>query len=196
MDPLNITIDTDLLEAALEFFREPATVQGALSKDGPLLQTAENGMGQVIVPHRRKPTPRKGHTKSRLGCSSCKRRKIKCQETKPSCGHCVKGGIKCEYPTLSYESSISRVPLTVIATSPIMQPQSTPVVFSMKDMQFFHHFLVRAYPHLPVGADKTWTMQIPAYAQEVCTPKLNIYNTNNPSTSTSFMQCSGSVPLI
>jgi Fungal Zn(2)-Cys(6) binuclear cluster domain len=41
---------------------------------------------------------RKGHTKSRRGCYNCKRRRIKCQETQPACGHCVKGGLKCEYP--------------------------------------------------------------------------------------------------
>ncbi|EAQ83958.1 hypothetical protein CHGG_10362 [Chaetomium globosum CBS 148.51] len=43
---------------------------------------------------------RRGHTKSRRGCFNCKRRRIKCQETKPACGHCVKQGLKCEYPTL------------------------------------------------------------------------------------------------
>ena len=41
---------------------------------------------------------RKGHTKSRRGCFNCKRRRIKCQETHPACGHCVKMGLKCEYP--------------------------------------------------------------------------------------------------
>lgn len=43
---------------------------------------------------------RRGHTKSRRGCFNCKRRRIKCQETRPACGHCVKTGLKCEYPTL------------------------------------------------------------------------------------------------
>ncbi|KID83901.1 C6 transcription factor [Metarhizium guizhouense ARSEF 977] len=43
---------------------------------------------------------RRGHTKSRRGCYNCKRRRIKCQETRPACGHCVKTGLKCEYPSL------------------------------------------------------------------------------------------------
>jgi hypothetical protein len=43
---------------------------------------------------------RRGHTKSRRGCFNCKRRRIKCQENRPACGHCVKTGLKCEYPTL------------------------------------------------------------------------------------------------
>ncbi|KAM5363550.1 hypothetical protein ACJZ2D_011934 [Fusarium nematophilum] len=43
---------------------------------------------------------RRGHTKSRRGCYNCKRRRIKCQETRPACGHCTKTGLKCEYPAL------------------------------------------------------------------------------------------------
>ncbi|KAK8094514.1 hypothetical protein PG997_001199, partial [Apiospora hydei] len=43
---------------------------------------------------------RKGHTKSRRGCYNCKRRRIKCQETYPSCGHCTKAGLNCEYPAV------------------------------------------------------------------------------------------------
>jgi hypothetical protein len=159
MDLMNIEfeIDPDLLKAASDFFREPPS--GKLLND---IGSVEDETNQSVVPARRKPVPRKGHTKSRRGCYSCKRRKIKCQETRPACGHCLKGGIKCDYPILVQETT-----LTILSPTPILQPQSTPVVFSMKDMQFFHHFLVRAYPHLPVGADKTWTMQIPAFAQEV-----------------------------
>ena len=62
---------------------------------------------------------RKTHTKSRRGCSNCKRRRIKvarappfhickvpaslipgfqCSETLPACGYCVKKGMRCEYP--------------------------------------------------------------------------------------------------
>ncbi|RBQ75261.1 hypothetical protein FVER14953_20260 [Fusarium verticillioides] len=43
---------------------------------------------------------RRGHTKSRRGCYNCKRRRIKCQETRPACGHCTKTGLKCEYPSM------------------------------------------------------------------------------------------------
>ncbi|KAI4920768.1 uncharacterized protein J4E92_008412 [Alternaria infectoria] len=41
---------------------------------------------------------------------------------------------------------------------------STPGVFSMADMRLFHHFLITAYPHLPVGADKIWITAIPGFA--------------------------------
>lgn len=35
--------------------------------------------------------------RSRLGCKNCKRLKIKCDETKPSCSYCVKNNTKCDY---------------------------------------------------------------------------------------------------
>jgi hypothetical protein len=108
---------------------------------------------------RNKPIPRKGHTKSRRGCFNCKRRKIKCQETQPACGNCEKAGIVCEYPRIVQQQQSE--------SSIIRQPQATNASFSMTDMRLFHHFLVRAYPHLPVGADAVWTLEVPAFAHEV-----------------------------
>ncbi|KAF5012824.1 hypothetical protein FDECE_1113 [Fusarium decemcellulare] len=40
---------------------------------------------------------RKSHKKSRLGCQTCKRRKIKCDETKPECGNCIRFGVCCDF---------------------------------------------------------------------------------------------------
>jgi hypothetical protein len=77
--------------------------------------------GQVItdvVPHRqlsaqRQRLERRGHTKSRRGCYNCKRRRIKCQETHPACGHCLKTGLKCEYPSLpQITHQVWPIPLT------------------------------------------------------------------------------------
>ncbi|KAF2144890.1 uncharacterized protein K452DRAFT_356248 [Aplosporella prunicola CBS 121167] len=45
--------------------------------------------------------PRKLYRKSRDGCGHCKRRKIKCDESKPECGNCLKRSIKCDYPTMA-----------------------------------------------------------------------------------------------
>jgi hypothetical protein len=39
-----------------------------------------------------------------------------------------------------------------------------PGTFTMADMRLFHHFLITAYPHLPVGADKIWITVIPSFA--------------------------------
>ncbi|KAE9369404.1 hypothetical protein N431DRAFT_560236 [Stipitochalara longipes BDJ] len=40
--------------------------------------------------------PRLGHHKSRLGCKTCKIRRVKCDETRPNCNRCLKLGIRCD----------------------------------------------------------------------------------------------------
>ncbi|PVI07816.1 hypothetical protein DM02DRAFT_608430 [Periconia macrospinosa] len=116
-------------------------------------------------PPPRKPIPRKGHTKSRRGCYNCKRRRIKCNERHPKCSHCIKAGLQCEYPaniiqttTTQQSSPISPSPLEMVNF------RSTPATFTMSDLRLFHHFLITAYPHLPVGADKIWITVIPSFA--------------------------------
>ncbi|CAI0641768.1 unnamed protein product [Colletotrichum noveboracense] len=93
---------------------------------------------------------RRGHTKSRRGCFNCKRRRIKCQETRPSCGHCVKTGLKCEYPS------------TPTITH---QPHHQVPLFSLQDMRFFQHFMLQCYPHHPFGNENIWTHEIPCLSQ-------------------------------
>ncbi|KAK5987910.1 Sterol uptake control protein 2 [Cladobotryum mycophilum] len=103
---------------------------------------------------RRRPIPRKGHTKSRAGCSTCKRRKVKCDETKPECGPCLRLGLHCAYNTQqlrdddSGDSSTSTVLGRALRTDPLQ--------FDMDDMRFFHHFLFAAYPSLPIDGWQVW----------------------------------------
>ncbi|KAM3558298.1 hypothetical protein MY1884_004057 [Beauveria asiatica] len=92
---------------------------------------------------------RRGHTKSRRGCYNCKRRRIKCQETHPACGHCVKTGLKCEYPA---------------APQIVHQPHQQIPLFSLQDMRFFQHFLTQCYPHQPLKQEEVWTHEIPCIA--------------------------------
>ncbi|GFF62335.1 hypothetical protein IFM60648_00596 [Aspergillus lentulus] len=40
---------------------------------------------------------RRSHQKSRLGCQNCKRRRVKCDELKPSCGNCLRHSVDCDY---------------------------------------------------------------------------------------------------
>ncbi|KAJ6184827.1 hypothetical protein N7519_006128 [Penicillium mononematosum] len=42
---------------------------------------------------------RRTHCKSRLGCASCKRRRIKCDERRPICSNCVHHKIDCTFAT-------------------------------------------------------------------------------------------------
>ncbi|CAI6098438.1 unnamed protein product [Clonostachys chloroleuca] len=92
---------------------------------------------------------RRGHTKSRRGCYNCKRRRIKCQETQPACGHCVKTGLKCEYPSLPQITH---------------QPHNQIPIFSLQDMRLFQHFLTQCYPHHPLKQEEVWTHEVPCIA--------------------------------
>ncbi|KAK1854268.1 C6 finger domain protein [Colletotrichum chrysophilum] len=46
---------------------------------------------------------RRPHKKSRLGCRECKRRKIKCDEARPSCLNCVRREVDCSFRLERYE---------------------------------------------------------------------------------------------
>ncbi|KUI67338.1 Sterol uptake control protein 2 [Cytospora mali] len=89
---------------------------------------------------------RREHTKSRNGCFNCKTRRIKCQETRPACDHCVKVGLNCEYPALPQITH---------------QPAYRLPLFSLQDMRFFQHFLINSFPHHPLGNDVIWTNEVP-----------------------------------
>ncbi|KAI1816393.1 C6 zinc finger protein [Poronia punctata] len=104
----------------------------------------------ATVRNQRQRLERRGHTKSRRGCYNCKRRRIKCQETRPACGHCVKTGLKCEYPLVPQITH---------------QPQHQIPLFSLQDMRFFQHFLLNCTPHHPLGNDSIWTHEVPCLSQ-------------------------------
>lgn len=46
---------------------------------------------------------RRRHRNSRLGCATCKRRRVKCSEDLPACNNCVKHRVHCDY--LNYSAS-------------------------------------------------------------------------------------------
>lgn len=116
--------------------------------------------GEVFTPRkvRRRPIPRKGHTKSRNGCYNCKRRKIKCQENTPECFNCKRVGLPCEYPGSNR--------MVVASTSPTYALQTNPTTFNLDDMRFFQHFLITAYPPLPIDGDEAWR-DVAAISHEV-----------------------------
>ncbi|KAH8590977.1 hypothetical protein B0O99DRAFT_280640 [Bisporella sp. PMI_857] len=101
--------------------------------------------------------PRKGHRKSRQGCYDCKRRKIKCQETLPACENCVRSSLQCRY-------------LSHVAAANISPEQACTLhetqIFNLTDMRLFHHYLVAAYPHIPVRNDNIWIVYITPIAHQ------------------------------
>ncbi|EWG54480.1 hypothetical protein FVEG_17328 [Fusarium verticillioides 7600] len=121
----------------------------ANSADISTSTSSSSPSSQPIGRPRRRPIPRKGHTKSRRGCFHCKRRRVKCQETTPSCDNCDRLGLQCEYPQTS-GNGLMALPSSQPA-QPISQAQ-----LSMIDLRFFHHFLLHAYPGLPIQGEEVW----------------------------------------
>ncbi|SPO03425.1 related to UPC2 - regulatory protein involved in control of sterol uptake [Cephalotrichum gorgonifer] len=135
---------------------------GAQSSDTPALSNSPNDsssqtggagpsseMVRASSAAARQRHERRGHTKSRRGCFNCKRRRIK--ETRPACGHCVKTGLKCEYPS---------------SPQVIHQPHHQIPLFSLQDMRFFQHFLLKCYPAVPISNESVWTHEVPCLSHE------------------------------
>ncbi|KAL8392332.1 hypothetical protein RB595_002502 [Gaeumannomyces hyphopodioides] len=153
---------------------------GSSSGEGePSTTTRAPGAGGTA---RRRPIPRKGHTKSRRGCFNCKKRKVKCTEGLPECDHCQRLGLICEYPpprryvggrrdeplsspvaAAGYGAMAMAVALS--PTSPSQPLHATPMAFSRDDLRFFSHFLLTAYPPLPLGGEAIWK-QVAAISHE------------------------------
>lgn len=61
------------------------------------LQTASNPNFQI---NQKKKNTRRRHRNSHLGCGTCKKRRIKCDENLPLCLNCLKGKLHCAYLNL------------------------------------------------------------------------------------------------
>lgn len=91
-----------------------------------------------------KASSRRGHGKSRLGCFTCKRRRVKCNESRPVCTPCTRLGLSCSYP--------SPEPPTVMV--PSVRPRST--ILHVEDLRFYHQVLTRLVPAVLLRGDYGW----------------------------------------
>ncbi|KAK1853984.1 C6 finger domain-containing protein [Colletotrichum chrysophilum] len=66
---------------------------------------------------------RRSHKKSRNGCKSCKRRRIKCDEVKPRCGQCLKALITCEFALVATQPDPHSIPETTPEANAALQPR-------------------------------------------------------------------------
>ncbi|KAK2616850.1 hypothetical protein QQS21_000228 [Conoideocrella luteorostrata] len=114
-------------------------------------QTVETPAGSS-----RQPLSRRGHFKSRLGCFHCKRRRIKCNELRPSCSPCRRLGLTCNYPSTTSGTALS---------GPV---RPSPSVLSLEDLRFYHQFLTGAFPTIPIRADKVWAQCAAMSHQSEC----------------------------
>ncbi|KAK9444205.1 C6 transcription factor [Metarhizium brunneum] len=90
------------------------------------------------------PSSRRGHFKSRLGCFSCKRRRVKCNELRPECSPCRRLGLICEYPAPQSSST----PRTAV--------RPNPSALNLEDLRFYHQFLTAGFPTLPLRGGEVW----------------------------------------
>jgi hypothetical protein len=91
---------------------------------------------------------RKFHKKSRKGCATCKRRRVKCDEARPICGNCERMAIQCVY--LIPESTTSN-PTNEIMSTPyeplnIKQEPLTKPRISKKQQQVQNQQYSQQYP--------------------------------------------------
>ncbi|KZL76080.1 C6 zinc finger domain protein, partial [Colletotrichum tofieldiae] len=83
-------------------------------------------------PHNSGPITRASKPKVRTGCVTCKRRRIKCDETKPSCQNCLKRRVTCEgYKLKSPNTSSQQTQLARLSSSSLpVEPSYQSLVFT------------------------------------------------------------------
>lgn len=116
-------------------------------EDAKLAVTAD----QITLPTpRRRGRPRKhpiveqkkaSHARSKTGCGTCRRRKKKCDETRPSCTNCEKNNVVCDgyEPKQQWRSGKQRA-LTIRSSVPAELPMLVDGIDGTIDQMFFHHF--------------------------------------------------------
>ncbi|OTA97503.1 hypothetical protein M434DRAFT_384544 [Hypoxylon sp. CO27-5] len=79
---------------------------------------------------------RRSHKKSRAGCQSCKMRKVKCDEVKPTCGSCTRFSLPCYFPFLPPEPTREH-------DNPFFRPKRGRPhsrALNVDDLELIHHF--------------------------------------------------------
>ncbi|KAF7177981.1 hypothetical protein CNMCM7691_006621 [Aspergillus felis] len=129
--------------------------------------------------------PRRTHQKSRLGCKTCKKRRVKCDEKKPTCTNCRQHAVICEYATESaapsrpprrpYRFRPSRYEIQIDPSSttdtskqsPSPGPTPTPPLesISLADLQLFHHYVTSTASTVTEGEDRKhlWDIYVPQW---------------------------------
>ncbi|KAM0284405.1 hypothetical protein ACHAQH_001981 [Verticillium albo-atrum] len=95
---------------------------------------------------------RRSHPKSRTGCRTCKKRKIKCDEHKPSCRNCIKHAVACDFlQTHAASTSAPRSPSSLDFASNPSGGLATFTDLNMVDLELIHNFTTFTYATL--GSD-------------------------------------------
>ncbi|KAK4143080.1 sterol uptake control protein 2 [Dichotomopilus funicola] len=101
----------------------------------------------IILPKRTVVRPRP-HPKTRTGCRTCKRRRVKCDESRPSCRRCIKSGLPCDFIIHGASSASPAVPVDQDPLPPPQHPVSTvssPCEINLMDLELMHNFTTFTY---------------------------------------------------
>ncbi|CAH0058495.1 unnamed protein product [Clonostachys solani] len=128
----------------------------------PSLDTGEDVPATHRGPSKRQVSHRRGHFKSRLGCHSCKRRRVKCDEVHPVCNGCRRLDLRCEYPSTVAGISCATRALSMASSPAIQAPLAS---LTLQDLRFYHQFLTVARPTIPLKSEGLW-MQCAAMSHE------------------------------
>ncbi|UNI25027.1 hypothetical protein JDV02_010736 [Purpureocillium takamizusanense] len=109
------------------------------------------------TPTPRQPLSRRGHFKSRLGCFSCKRRRVKCNELRPECAPCRRLGLTCVYPPAASNASPSASSSNTVGVAAAAALRANPSMLALQDLRFYHQFLTTAFPTLPLRNGQVWS---------------------------------------
>ncbi|KAF2143363.1 uncharacterized protein K452DRAFT_169676 [Aplosporella prunicola CBS 121167] len=125
---------------------------------------------------------RRSHKKSRNGCGNCKKRRIKCDETKPGCVNCIEFSVHCDFiPGTSPASSITTNPTptrrrrgrprknwdppvspAIDASSAVPKPTLAPEL-DISQLELLFQFTTYTYSALAEGVhiELMWRVNIP-----------------------------------
>ncbi|RAH41829.1 Zn(II)2Cys6 transcription factor [Aspergillus brunneoviolaceus CBS 621.78] len=121
----------------------PATTQHRFRLDGtPILSKREKLIRRIETGGQRK-----SHFKSRNGCNACKGKRVKCDETRPSCRKCIARGVACLYPNLA--SSPRSIHGDALTLAGVNQVASAPLPAEY----LLHHFWTHTSGRL-IGAQR------------------------------------------
>ncbi|CAG8958118.1 hypothetical protein HYFRA_00000464 [Hymenoscyphus fraxineus] len=134
-------------------------------------------------------TARRSHRKTRTGCRTCKRRKIKCDEGRPSCWNCIKHSVSCDFlPPAASPAGSSNVgtppghhvagfigrngiwssPTNTFSSSFAMANNGALPELNMNDLELLHHWSLST--SLSMTSDPVlrtlWRTKIPQMAFE------------------------------
>ncbi|KAL4864282.1 hypothetical protein BDV12DRAFT_189021 [Aspergillus spectabilis] len=117
---------------------------------------------------------RRFHRKSRTGCTECRSRRIKCDETRPSCGNCQRASMACHFSPQTGSASLREDPscpnslVTLDVSSPTGTfPTGEPgMAVDMLDLALMHHYTtVTSASLFGQEQQELWQIEIPIMAR-------------------------------